>query len=75
MVRNESAREVCVGLQSLSRMILGNNWMTDRDLYFDLSESQLLVYESPDCKPYNETAAPQKPALRMMYETMMPELP
>lgn len=73
MIRNDTAREVCVGLQSLGRMILGSNWMTDKDLYFDLSESRLLVYDSPGCKPYSNDP-PQNVSLRMMYETMMPAL-
>lgn len=54
MVRNETAREVCVGLLSLSRMILGSNWMANRDIYFDLSDNQMLVYDSPGCKPFTE---------------------
>lgn len=32
MVRNDKEREICVGLEALNRMILGNNWMTDRDI-------------------------------------------
>jgi hypothetical protein len=78
MVRNDTARELCVGIESIGRMILGANWMTNRDIYFDLSESRLLMYQSIGCLPFNSsktlhdrTAASP---IRMMYESMLPSL-
>lgn len=70
MLRNTKAREVCVGVEKLGRLILGSNWMTDRDIYFDLSDSRLLVYDSPNC---GNTSTVEK-KIRLMYESEKPAL-
>lgn len=64
----------------MGRLIIGSNWMTDRDVNFDLTNSRVLIFESPDCgqtksqpPPVNASSLPKR-ALRMMYKTMRPRL-
>jgi hypothetical protein len=49
LVRSEKNSEVCLGVLSLDRFLLGANWMYDRDIVFNLKDSTVSIYNDVKC--------------------------
>jgi hypothetical protein len=49
LLRNRKRSEVCMGLQPLNRYLLGANWMSNRNIVFDLDSKMLHIYDNIKC--------------------------
>ena len=50
LLRNGEKGEICLGIAALDRYILGANWMTNRDIVFNLEKKQISIYDNVQCK-------------------------
>lgn len=48
-IREARRSEVCLGVIALDRFILGANWMTGRNIVFDLDNKQVEIYNDVEC--------------------------
>lgn len=49
LIRDVEKKEVCLGVLQLDRYLLGANWMYDRDIVFDIKDSEVRIYDNTKC--------------------------
>ena len=49
LTRNIKNGEVCLGVLSLDRFLLGANWMYDRDIVFNIKNQSVSIYDNIKC--------------------------
>jgi len=49
LVREAKNNEVCLGILSLNRYLLGANWMQGRDIVFDSEKKLVHIFNDVEC--------------------------
>ena len=55
-VEHVQSSDVCLGVFSLDRFILGANWMVDRDVVFNLATKVIEIFSDSECQSHKKEA-------------------